>query len=247
MKSAMRLVFAAMMICCMLARPATATKPPKFTYNTIPYGAELDSVLAQTAGASVKEDSFLSFRGPGSYHAMISKYFSGGCSYFMGFEASLSSDVARKFVVTTGEGVSSDLYFTCDYGSNQPYRLFMVERTFDRPDGKYTNVFSGLRDAISEQTGLAASSHDAEYTEVSDPSTLTLDEFPARYAVWQTETRRVILLVGQDMYFSTQTNSPIVLYIWRPGLKRYLGACASQKKSQEEKESEKAKDLGRGF
>jgi len=241
MSFAVRLALAAMLVQSAGELPIALAGPLEFTYRTIPYGARLDSVLSLASGATIREDSSLDFRDAGSYREVMADYFPGGCSYFLGFSACLNAQVARKFGVSTGTGPSRDevyLYFARAFGS---------EGRFGEPDGSYRTVFSGLRDAISEQTGLAASSFDAEYTEIGDTRTLTLARAPARCAVWQTETRRILLLVRQNMSFPALTDSPIVLYMWRPGLRTYLRACNAQKEAEDATEREKAKGLGRGF
>jgi hypothetical protein len=250
MRIAAKLALAALLVQGLIGFPLATAEPLKFTYKTIPYGTELDSVLALASGATVREDSYVTFRGPGSYHSVMAKYFSGGYYHLLGVEAHLYSKAARKFVVYAGDQNyydETDLYFTRPYDSDQPYRLFMVERAFESPGGNYRTVFSGFRDAISEQTGLAATSYETEYAEARADGTLHLDRFPARYAVWQTDTRRVLLLVGQDMCLSSMTNSPIVLYVWRPGLRTYLNACNAQKEAEDAAEREKAKGMGKGF
>jgi len=231
-------------------RSLASETPSKFNFGTIPFGKPIEEVLGTVEGASVSEDDHADFSDVGAYEGVTSRHFPDGIytTGGIGCDKRLNSNVVKKYDVCYSgwDNIASiSLYFCRRYNTDDPYTLFMVEKTLKELDGPFRSSFKSLAKTITGQMNVDPDTRETSY-QTFQMLALGTSPDPAIYGVWRSEGQKVILLVRPG-YIPETTDPPTILYISVSGCRTYLAACKDYDDSKQQEQEGKAGKAGGDF
>lgn len=217
-----------------------------FSYETIPFGKNIEDVLKIVEGASVKQEDNIEINSV-RYYERIEHYFSGGLYSIAGLGANFNSTVSQKYILTdeNWDKISQiDLYFSRDFIYNGPYQLFLLRKKIKPPKGNYKNIFNGMEQGITKILGVSPTVFSSNYKSMEVMYYLGTNAYvDSRVAIWEMKEVIVFLLVPDITLTSGLVE---ILYVSRNGWNYYLESCNSyeaDKKAKQEKEGKKSLDV----
>lgn len=226
------------------AQEQKSTEPSKFNFGSIPYGKPMEEVLKMVEGAKVWEGDYVSIETIGNYEG-LSSYFAGGLYTIMGLGTYFNSNVVKKYTATYDKWDNIDkinLYFVKKFGSKEPYTLFLVRKFLKAPEGRYENIFNGMKSSITKKIGVAPEVFKVKYQTDSMKAKHTYE--PSFFGVWTLEYSKVFLLVASSFY---RTRRPEILYLSNNGWKNYLDSIDAYEIYVKRKEENKSKKMTDDF